>query len=590
MQSVRFIGPGRAGRSLAQALGSAGWDVVGLLGRDDDQTDAASGVDVLVIATPDDAIGAVAASVRPNPRCVVVHLAASLGLGVLDTHPRRGAMHPLVPLPTPEIGARRLVQGISFAVAGDPAVCRMVESLGGRALHVADADRAAYHAAACIAANHVVALLGQVGRVAGTVGLELDAFLDLSRAALDDVGRLGPMQALTGPAGRGDWATLERHRQALAPEERPAYNVLVGQALRLAADAAGRTGRDAGLRPIEPALVPDVPAAPSVAVTETLEGLSASLEAARARGARVGFVPTMGALHAGHVSLIERAAAECDVVAVSIYVNPLQFGDPSDLERYPRDLSGDLVVCAQAGADIVFAPSVHEMCPTWPAPTETLVSVGVEARDWEGASRPGHFTGVATVVAKLFAAAGRCRAYFGEKDFQQLAVIRRMAADLGFPVEVVACTTVREADGLALSSRNRRLSPAERAAATALSRALAAGRAAISAGERRPAAVASVMEAVAAAVPEVGLDYATVVDAEDLVVPARLDGHRPLRLLIAAQVGPVRLIDNCAAVVPLRADLASPVGFGLGRQAFNAGNDVVDSLAALAYPVGAVER
>jgi len=229
------------------------------------------------------------------------------------------------------------------------------------------------------------------------------------------------------------------------------------------------------------------------------------------------------------------------------------------------------------------------MYPTWPVPTETVVSVGAEAKDWEGASRPGHFEGVATVVAKLFAAAGRCRAYFGEKDFQQLAVIRRMAADLGFPVEVVACTTVREPDGLALSSRNRRLSQSERASAVVLSRALAAGRAAISAGERRPAALALVMQAVVAGESSVRLDYAAVVDAENLSVPVRLDGPRPLRLLVAAEIGPVRLIDNCAATVPLRSDLASPA-FGLGRQAFNAGNDVVDSLAALAHPVGAVER
>jgi pantoate--beta-alanine ligase len=238
----------------------------------------------------------------------------------------------------------------------------------------------------------------------------------------------------------------------------------------------------------------------------------------------------------------------------------------------------------------VFCPTVAEMYPNWPAPTDTVVSVGAEAQDWEGASRPGHFEGVATVVAKLFAAAGRSRAYFGEKDFQQLAVVRRMAADLGFPVEIVACTTVREPDGLALSSRNRRLSAGERASAAVLSRALAAGRAAISAGERRPAAVGAVMEAVAAAEPSVLLDYAAVVDAENLSVPARLDGQRPVRLLIAAEVGPVRLIDNCAALVPLRSDLAWPVGLGLGRQALEGGDDDVDSLVALVHPVGAVER
>jgi pantoate--beta-alanine ligase len=585
VQSVRFVGPGRAGRSLAQALGAAGWHVAGLLGRGDDPAAAAAGVDVLVIATPDDAIAAVAAAVRPEPGCVVVHLAASLGLDVLAPHQRRGAIHPLVPLPTPDIGAQRLAQGISFAVAGDPIVCRIVESLGGRALHVADADRPAYHAAASIAANHVVALLGQVERVAATAGLELEAFLDLTRAALDDVARLGPGQALTGPAARGDWATLERHRQALAPEERPAYNVLVGQALRLAADRAGRA--PTGIRRPAPAAAP--PPAP-VVVAETVADFSGWVEGARTHGATVGFVPTMGSLHAGHVSLIERAAAECDVVAVSIFVNPLQFGDPADLERYPRDRAGDLAVCAQAGASVVFCPSVTEMYPTWPVPTETVVSVGAEAREWEGASRPGHFAGVATVVAKLFAAAGRCRAYFGEKDFQQLAVIRRMALDLGFPVEVVACPTVRESDGLALSSRNGRLSERERRAAGVLSRALAAGRAAISAGERRPGAVASVMEAVVSGEPALRLDYAAAVDAESLRVPARLDGQRPLRLVIAAEVGPVRLIDNCAAAPPLRADLESPISFGIDHRAADPASGIVDSLVALARSVGAAER
>jgi predicted short-subunit dehydrogenase-like oxidoreductase (DUF2520 family) len=236
VRSVRFIGPGRAGCSLSSALGGAGWDVVGLLGRNDDLAGAASGVDVLVIATPDDAVPGVAAAVRPVPTTVVVHLSGSLGLDVLAPHPRRAALHPLIPLPNAEVGARRLTGGVTFAVAGDPVARRMAESLGGRAVVVADADRATYHAAACIAANHVVALLGQVERVAAAAGLPLDAFLDLTRAAVDDVAQLGPRRALTGPAARGDWATLARHGEALAAEERPGYNAGVGLAVRLAAD------------------------------------------------------------------------------------------------------------------------------------------------------------------------------------------------------------------------------------------------------------------------------------------------------------------------------------------------------------------
>jgi len=238
---VRFIGPGRAGRSFAVALSDAGWEVAGVLGRRDDPTDAARGVEVLVISTPDDVVGEVARAVRPERGCVVTHLAAALGLDVLAPHERRASIHPLMPLPTPQIGAARLASGISFAVSGDPVVAEMAASLGGRVFTVDDSRRAAYHAAACIAANHVVALLGQLERVARLAGLDLEAFLGLARAAVDDVAELGPAAALTGPAARGDWATLERHRQALPPEERPAYDAGIGLALRLADEReAGR--------------------------------------------------------------------------------------------------------------------------------------------------------------------------------------------------------------------------------------------------------------------------------------------------------------------------------------------------------------
>jgi pantoate--beta-alanine ligase len=240
--------------------------------------------------------------------------------------------------------------------------------------------------------------------------------------------------------------------------------------------------------------------------------LRKELDAARAAGRTVGLVPTMGALHEGHVSLIRRAAAECDVTAVTVFVNPLQFGPSEDFATYPRDLSADVDVAAAAGAGLLFAPSVEDMYPERPT-----VTVSVAGEDvLEGAARPGHFDGVATVVAKLFNLAGPCRAYFGEKDWQQLRVVRRLVADLSFPVEVVACPIVREADGLALSSRNVRLSPAEREAATVLYRALT------SHPDRR-------MVDVVAEEPLASLDYAEVL---------------PDRLVIAARVGSVRLIDN----------------------------------------------
>jgi pantoate--beta-alanine ligase len=304
-------------------------------------------------------------------------------------------------------------------------------------------------------------------------------------------------------------------------------------------------------------------------VVETRAACRTRLERARATGRTVGLVPTMGALHAGHVSLMARARAECDVVAVSIFVNPLQFGDPDDIANYPRTLDHDLPACAAAGADLVFVPTVGEMYPTWPEPPATTVSVQGVSGAWEGASRPGHFDGVATVVATLFAIAGPCRAYFGLKDFQQLAVVRRMALDLSAPVEVLGCPIVREADGLALSSRNVRLAPAERAAATVLSAALAAARAAVERGERSAAALHGIMAGLIATEPLVELDYAAAVDGASLVEHETVADPGRTRLLVAAQVGPVRLIDNCAALAAshrMEEDAARSARFGATDQ------------------------
>jgi predicted short-subunit dehydrogenase-like oxidoreductase (DUF2520 family) len=238
--SVRFVGAGRAGRSLAAALLDAGCDVRELLRRDDDLAGAASGVDVLILAVPDAAVPVVAAAVRPAPDTVVLHVSGALGLDVLAAHPRRAALHPLAPLPSPEVGRVRLRSGIAFAVAGDPLARRLAILLGGRVVEVADEDRAAYHAAACIASNHLVALMGQVQRVAESAGLDLDTYLPLARAALSDVGDLGPRASLTGPAARGDLDTLARHRDSLAPDERDAYDAGVALARRLAASEPAR--------------------------------------------------------------------------------------------------------------------------------------------------------------------------------------------------------------------------------------------------------------------------------------------------------------------------------------------------------------
>ena len=282
-----------------------------------------------------------------------------------------------------------------------------------------------------------------------------------------------------------------------------------------------------------------------IEVHETIADLRTALEAARGSGKTVGLVPTMGALHAGHASLITRALSDCDIVCTTIFVNPLQFGPNEDLSAYPRSLSSDIFLADEAGSALVFAPSVEEM---YGEGTMTTISVdGPLTRILEGASRPTHFDGVSTVVAKLFAIAGPCRAYFGEKDFQQLAVVRRMAADLSLPVEVVGCPTIRDADGLALSSRNAYLDPDERRGAPTLHRALAAGADCIRSGERDPNVVIEVMKATVASEPLFGLDYVAVVDASTFTTPDPLGGE--LRLLAAARLGKARLIDNLGVTV-----------------------------------------
>lgn len=277
----------------------------------------------------------------------------------------------------------------------------------------------------------------------------------------------------------------------------------------------------------------------------TIAELRGAMDDARRSGQRVGLVPTMGYLHAGHVSLVERAAADNDVVVTTIFVNPLQFAAGEDLDTYPRDPEGDAAKAEAAGATWLFTPDTDEMYPHGRDGVLTTVAVESLSSVMEGASRRTHFGGVCTVVAKLFNIVGPCRAYFGEKDYQQLAVVRRMVKDLSIPVEVIGCPTVREPDGLAMSSRNVRLRPDERAAAPVLHRALRAGRDAVAAGERDPARVREAMRDVVATQSLGELDYAEVVDAATFAVPNPLAGE--LRLLIAVRFASARLIDNMGA-------------------------------------------
>jgi len=276
---------------------------------------------------------------------------------------------------------------------------------------------------------------------------------------------------------------------------------------------------------------------------EVIRQLAASLarcDEARAAGQRVGVVPTMGAFHGGHTSLMLRAREEADLVVVTLFVNPLQFGAVDDLAAYPRDEDQDRGIAEAIGVDVLFVPTAEEMYPA--GPPEIRVDPGPLGERLEGASRPGHFGGVATVVAKLLHAVGPARAYFGEKDAQQVAVIRRMVRELSFPIEIVVCPTVREPDGLAMSSRNRRLTPEQREAAGCLFLALSEAAELARSGERDAAKLVAAMAREVGATPLARLDYAAVVDAETFDDVHEMS--RPARALVAARFGDVRLIDN----------------------------------------------
>lgn len=253
----------------------------------------------------------------------------------------------------------------------------------------------------------------------------------------------------------------------------------------------------------------------------------------------VGFVPTMGYLHEGHLSLIRRAREECRHVVVSIFVNPTQFGPNEDLARYPRDLERDLSLIEPLGVDVVWTPTAEEM---YPQGYQTWVEVEAMTRPLEGAMRPGHFRGVTTVVAKLFNAVQPHKAYFGQKDAQQAAVIRRMTLDLNFPIEIVVCPTVREADGLAMSSRNVYLSPEQRQAATVLFRSLSAAKELYDAGERNAEKLRKKMMEVLAAEPLAEVQYVSCADYDTLEELSEITGKALLSM--AVFIGKTRLIDN----------------------------------------------
>lgn len=274
-------------------------------------------------------------------------------------------------------------------------------------------------------------------------------------------------------------------------------------------------------------------------VIEKIEACRAVVGAMRSDGLRVGLVATMGALHEGHLSLVRAAKASCDRVALTIFVNPTQFDRGEDLQAYPKPLEADLTACRAAGVDLVFTPTVEAM---YPQGARTSVRVSGLTEGLCGRDRPGHFDGVTTVVAKLFQILPVDAAFFGEKDYQQLLVVRRMASDLDFPIEVIGCATVRERDGLALSSRNARLSPAQREQATSLWRGLFSARESVRSGVTSEAEIIDEIRAIIESAGPCSIDYVEIVDARTLEPLLEID--RAARICVAVRIGTCRLIDN----------------------------------------------
>lgn len=489
IESIRVVGAGgRVGSTVSARLAERGV-------RLDDE-----GSELVLLCVPDRAIAEVAAEIAPGPW--VAHVSGATPLSALDPHERRFGMHPLQSFSKGR-GPEQL-DGAWAAVSAESDEARAVgfwlaEMLGLKSFDLADPSRAAYHAGAAVASNYLVTLRHAAGSLLEAADAPPEALDPLMRGVIDNGFEL------TGPIARGDWETVARHLEVIR-EKRPELEELY---LVLAEATAKIAGREI---PSNRLLLGSERR--SMKVCRTIAELRTDL--ADRRQGSIGLVPTMGSLHEGHLSLLRAARAECDTVVMSLFVNPAQFGDEKDLERYPRDEERDLELAREAGVDLVFAPSADEM---YPPGFQTWVEVTELGSILEGQFRPGHFRGVATIVLKLFSIVRPGRAYFGQKDAQQAEVIRRMIRDLALEVELRILPTVRDADGLALSSRNVLLSQEERTRALSLSSALAT---------RDP------VKARALLADSNGLvvDYVEVADFD----PPVLAG--------AVRVGSTRLIDN----------------------------------------------
>jgi pantoate--beta-alanine ligase len=534
--SLGLVGRGRVGTALARAFADAGVSVDGPVGRGE-----APRGDAVLLCVPDTEISAAAAAVTAKRNVPLVgHVSGATGLDAIAPAGAAGSdLFSIHPLQTFAAAGAPSLAGVGCAVAGStPAALEAARDLARRAgmvpFEVDDRDRTSYHAAASMAANFLVTLVAAAETVAAGAGFapaEARALLaPLVRQTVENWAAASPVRALTGPVARGDERTVAAQRAAVAAADRrllPLFNVLVERTRELAAGASappanGRVGRRGG----------------GMKAVRTVAELRAELaEAPRP----VALVPTMGALHEGHLSLVRRAQDQAATVVVSVFVNPAQFGPGEDLAAYPRDERRDLDLAAAAGADVMFVPPLEEV---YPPGFDTTVEVGGVAAELEGAPAhrgPGHFRGVATVVTKLLNMVGPDVALFGQKDAQQALVIRRLVRDLDFPVRVEVAPTVRDSDGLALSSRNDYLSPAERERALALGRALRAAEDRVARGELESC---DVIAAARGPLDAAGVEpeYLELRSAEDFSPAERVNGAT--LLCVAARVGRARLIDN----------------------------------------------
>ncbi len=410
--------------------------------------------ELVLLCVPDRAIADVARGLAPGPW--IAHVSGATPLAALDPHERRFGMHPLQSFSKAR-GPEQL-DGAWAALSAEGEEARrtgfwLAETLDLRPFELADESRAAYHAGAAVASNYLVTLRSAAGSLLDAAGAPPEALEPLMRGVIDNGFEL------TGPIARGDWETVARHL-AVIREQRPELEELYVVLGRATAAIAGQA------MPSYKLLQGGSGGSPKVC--RTIAEIRSELEGRRSGS--VGLLPTLGSLHEGHLSLLRAARAECDTVVMSLFVNPAQFSDPADLGRYPRDEARDLELAGDAGVDLVFAPSADEM---YPEGFQTWVEVTELGSILEGEVRPGHFRGVATIVLKLLSIVRPERVYFGQKDAQQVEVIRRMIGDLALDVELRVLPTVRDADGLALSSRNALLSAEEKKRALALSRALA---------------------------------------------------------------------------------------------------------------------